>query len=70
MERITELQKYDQHEFKNKAYKYAEKYKQNRLARETFTYNTSSVAEAHHAKDALDIAKEFVITIRNILMSK
>ena len=56
--------------FQEKAYKYAEKYSTSREARETFTYKTTPVIEAHHAEQAIKTAEEFINTIRQLIHKK
>lgn len=65
LETASEIQNLD---FKEKAFEYANKYKQQRDKRETFTYSTSKSAEQHHAEHSIAVAEEFINTIRQLMI--
>ena len=54
------------HSFSDEAYRYAQEYDKNRLARETFTYKTTPRVEAQHAEQAIKTAEEFIGTVRQL----
>lgn len=69
-ETIAQIQKLSIDDFQKKAYKYAEKYDKSRSAREIFTYEVTLNAEAYHAEQAINIAEEFISTIRQLMLPK
>ena len=68
LETAAETQKLDVEDFEEQAQNYAGMYEQRRKARENFTYQVTRSVEAHHAEQAISIAKEFIGTIREIMI--
>lgn len=64
----AEIQKIPLSDFQIKAYEYAKKYDRSREAREIFTYNITPNIEARNAQEALEIAEEFINTIRQLMI--
>jgi len=67
-ETTVQVQKMVVEEFQREAYKYAEKYDKNRSARESFTYKVSLNAEAYNVEQAIQTAKEFINTIKQLMV--
>ncbi len=68
LETATELSTALENEFQVAAFRYVEKYKQEQTKREKFTYFVSKNAEQQHATDSLDVAQEFINTIRQLMI--
>lgn len=64
----AEIQGIDIEDYQEKAFDYAQKYQQQREKREKFTYFVTHNAEEHHAKLSLEVAEEFVNTIRQLML--
>jgi len=43
---------------------------ESRAAREKFTYYVTKSAEEHHAQQAIIVAQEFIVTVRELMMKK
>jgi len=67
-ETTAQIQKLSLDDFQDEAFEYAEKYSKSRSAREMFTYNVNSEIEEYHAKQAIDIAEEFINTIKQLMI--
>lgn len=67
-ETIVQIQKLSVEDFQREAYKYAEKYDRSRSAREIFTYKVTPSAEAYHAEQAINVAEEFINTIKQLML--
>ena len=67
-ETTLQVQKINVEDFQEEAFKYAEKYDQNRSARESFTYNISLNAQAYHAEQAIRTAEEFINAIKQLMV--
>ena len=67
LEAAAEIQAFQKEEYQEKAFSYARNYQQQREKREQFTYFVSKNAEQSHAKQALEIAEEFISTIRELM---
>jgi len=55
-------------DFQEDAYRFAQKYDKSRDNRESATYNVEKSVEERHAKEALDVANEFIATIRELML--
>ena len=64
---VAKIQNFTLDDFQSEAYKLAEKYDQSRDARETFTYKVTKNAEERYAQQTIEIAEEFINTIRRLM---
>ncbi|MBI5002358.1 hypothetical protein HZC31_03170 [Candidatus Woesearchaeota archaeon] len=55
-------------DFQGDAFRYVQRYDQSKEDRETSTYNVEKSTDERHAKDALATAKEFIQTIRELMV--
>ena len=62
------VQAFESEEYQEKAFSYAKNYQQQRERREQFTYFVSKNAEQSTAQQALDVAEEFIYTIRKLMI--
>lgn len=69
-ETVAYIQKLSLDDFQEKAYEYAQQYGKSRAAREAFTYNVTSKVEEYHAKQAIDVAEEFINTIKQLMIKQ
>jgi len=67
LETTAEVQSISIKDFEEKAYDYAKKYDETRTNREVFTYNVTASIEEYRAKQAINIAEEFINTIRQLM---
>jgi len=70
MESTAQIQKISIDDFQEEAFGYAKKYDESRAARERGTYNVTKSVEEHHAKQAMDVAKEFIGTVRELMVTR
>lgn len=64
----AEIQAFDPNDYQEEAFKYASKYQQQREDREAFTYFISKNAAEHQARHSLQVAGEFITTLRKLML--
>jgi len=69
-ETTAQIQKFNEEDFQEQAYKYAKQYDKSRTAREIFTYNVTPSVEEYNTKQAISAAEEFINTIRQVMIKK
>ena len=69
-ETTAQIQKLSLDDFQEQAYGYAEQYDKSHTAREIFTYNVTPNVEEYHAKQAINVAEEFINIIRQVMIQK
>lgn len=68
LESTALIQKLNIEDFQEEAHSYAEKYEKARTSREIFTYSSNTSVEERHAKKSLEIAGEFINTVRQVMI--
>ena len=68
LETTAEIQNISIKDFEEKAYSYVKKYDETRTNREVFTYNVTANIEEYRAKQSIDIAEEFINTLRQLMI--
>lgn len=68
LDTAAEIQAFSVEDRQEAAFGYAQNYKNQREKREKFTYYVSQNAEEHHASNSLQVAEEFINTIRQLMI--
>ncbi len=63
----AEIQAFDPNDYQEEAFRYAIKYQQQRENRERFTYFISRNAAEHQAQHSIQVAEEFITTLRKLM---
>ncbi len=67
LDAAAQIQAFNPEEYQEESYKYAQDYEQQRTDREIFTYSISRTAAENHAQHSIQIAEEFITTLRQLL---